>query len=167
MIPINHDSHRAGIIISCAGWCHFWEICRNNFGPQCNGEERKLRRCIICVVTWPRWRYLAAVVPPSWQRKWVCYGKHSHGFELLRSPSSGCIYWKPNFNQRNAPFMSFLYVSKSRHCFHLHCIHDRNTWCFLQSAQPSVIIYIICSIFFCIWLPCTRDMCKCNRWQWQ
>lgn len=79
--------------------------------------------------------------------KWVAYVNHSHGFEVLHSPSSGCIYWKPNFNQRKGPFMSFLYISKSRQRFHLHRIHDRNMWCFFQSPQPSVI-YIIRSILY-------------------
>lgn len=68
LIPINHDSYRAWIIITCAGWCHLWEICRNNFYLQCNGEERILRRCIIYIIAWPRWRYLATVRPPCWQR---------------------------------------------------------------------------------------------------
>lgn len=47
LILINHDSHRAWIIISCAGQCHLWEISRNNISPQCKGEERKLWRYII------------------------------------------------------------------------------------------------------------------------
>lgn len=57
LVPINHDSHRAWIIISCAGWCHIWEIRRNNFRPRCKGEERKPGRYIIQIIAWPRWEY--------------------------------------------------------------------------------------------------------------
>lgn len=86
LIPINHDSHRAWIIISCAGQCHFWEIRRNNFSPRCKGEERKLWRYIIWIIAWPRWRYLGIMVLLCWHQnkflKWAV-------FMALRS-SDGC-----------------------------------------------------------------------------
>lgn len=90
LIPINHDSHRAWIIISCAGQCHLWEISRNNFCPQCKGEERKLWRYIIWIIAWPRWGYLGIVGPPRWHRnEFLKWGV----FMAVRSPiSSNCLW---------------------------------------------------------------------------
>lgn len=55
LIPINHSSHRAWIIISCAWYCHLWEISRNNSCPGWKGEERRLWRYIVWIIAWPRW----------------------------------------------------------------------------------------------------------------
>lgn len=145
LIPINHNSHRAGIIISCAGRCHVWEICRNNFSLQCNGEERKLRRCIICVVAWPRWRYLAT----------------GAGREMSCSCKSFPRLWGSP-----VPFLwlhlletKLQSAKRSFYVFPLHikvtallsfALHpwQKHVGVFFQSPQPSIVIYLICSLSY-------------------
>ena len=119
LIPINHGSHRSWIIISCAGQCHLWEISRNNFCPQCKGEERKLWRYIIWIIAWPRWGYLGIVVPPCWHRneflKWAAF-MALRSSNILRLPLAAYI---TNMNHLKAPFKSFLCISKLLYYFHL------------------------------------------------
>lgn len=84
LIPINHGGHRGWIIISCAGRCHLWEISGNNFCSQCKGEERKLRRCMIWIIAWPRWRHLGPAVPTSLASKWIPQGsRHQYPHTIL------------------------------------------------------------------------------------
>lgn len=106
LIPINHSSHRAWIIISCAGQCHLWEISRNNFCPRYKGEERKLWRYIIWIIAWPRWVYLGITVPPCWHRnefpKWAVFVA-LRSCNILRLPPAAYI---TNMNHLKAPFKS-------------------------------------------------------------
>lgn len=125
LIPINHDNYRAWIIFSCAGQCHLWEISRNNFCPQCKGEERKLWRYIIWIIAWPRWRYLETVVPPYWHQieflEWVV-------FMALRSSNIlglPLVAYITDMNHLKAPFKPFLCISKSPYYFNWECILDR------------------------------------------
>lgn len=119
LIPINHDSHRTWIIISCAGQCRLWEISRNYFCSQCKGEERKLWRYIIWIIAWPRWGYLGIVVPPCWHRneflKWAAF-MALRSSNILRLPLAAYI---TNMNHLKAPFKSFLCISKLLYYFHL------------------------------------------------
>lgn len=123
LIPINHDSQRAWIIISCAGQCHLWEISRNNFCPQCEGEERKPWRYIIWIIAWPRWRCSGIVVPPCWHRDEFL---KCAAFMALRSPNiirlSQAAYIT-DMNHLKASFKSSLCISKLLYCFHLDYIH--------------------------------------------
>lgn len=126
LIPINHDSHIAWIIISCAGQCHLWEISRNNFCPQCRGEERKLWRYIIWIIAWPRWRYLGMVVPPCWHqneffRRAVFMALRSSN--ILRLPLAEYI---TGVNHLKALFQSFLCISHLLCYFIQNCIHIPN-----------------------------------------
>lgn len=130
LIPINHGRNRSWIIIRCAGQCHLWEIRRNNFCPQCKGEERKLWRYMIWIIAWPRWGYLGIVVPPCWQRnefpKWPVFMALRSSNILRRHLAPYITY----MNHLKAPFKSFLYISKLLYYFCLDSIHWQDLCCF-------------------------------------
>lgn len=157
LIPINHDSHRAWIIISCAGQCHFWEISRNNFCPRCKGEERKLWRYIIWIIAWPRWGYLGIVVTPCWHQnespKWTVFMAFRSSNILRLLPAA----YITDINHLKAYFKSFLCISKLLYDFGLYSLTRPVCCCCffsskcVQGAWKSIflsVFTIIATAFF-------------------
>lgn len=94
LIPINHDSHRAWIIISCAGKCHLWEISRNNFCTQCKGGGKKAVKIYYLDYCLTKVRVLRDCGSTLLASKWIPLVSCIHGSEVLQYPHTvfGCIY---------------------------------------------------------------------------